>query len=105
MVLLVTKHIVSDHPEKIRMLVLETDEIHLTTQKEHGGFGEILDTFFEKAGDDHDSTLGIKTVIQYIVEDDGGVIPKFKEIGDDIYATLITGSVYDAHGIMSGSSS
>jgi GMP synthase-like glutamine amidotransferase len=92
------KHIVSDHPEKIRMLVLETDETHPDTQKEHGGFGEVLGTLFKRAGDNHDPTLGIETVMQYIVEDDGGEIPRFEEIGDDIHAILITGSVYDAHG-------
>jgi hypothetical protein len=92
------KHIVSDHPEKIHMLVLETDETHPDTQKEHGSFGEVLDTLFKKAGDDHEPALGIETVIQYIVEDDGGKIPKFEEIGDDIHAILITGSMYDAYG-------
>jgi hypothetical protein len=98
MVLPAAKNIVSDHPEKIRMLVLETDETHPDTQKEHGSFGEVLDTLFKKAGDDHEPALGIETVIQYIVEDDGGKIPKFEEIGDDIHAILITGSMYDAHG-------
>jgi hypothetical protein len=88
----------STHPEKIRMLVLETDTPHPDTKKEQGGFGEVLGELFKQAGDDHDPPLGIETVMQYVIEDDGGRIPKAEEIGDDIRAILITGSMYNAHG-------
>ncbi|PSN59497.1 class I glutamine amidotransferase-like protein [Corynespora cassiicola Philippines] len=90
--------VVSDHPQKVRMLVFETDEPHPETQKEKGSFGEILNELFQSAGEEHDPKLGIETMMQYIVEPDGGAIPKPEEITDDIHAILITGSVYDAHG-------
>ena len=35
--------------------------------------------------------------MHYVIEDKGGRVPKAEEIGDDIHAILITGSVYDAH--------
>lgn len=89
--------ITSSHPDKVRMLVLETDDAHPDTQKEKGGLGEVLGELFKKAGDEHDPPLGIETVIQYIIEDQGGKVPEPKDIGDDIHAILITGSVYDAH--------
>jgi hypothetical protein len=79
------------------MLVLETDDLHPETQKEKDGFGGVLGELFKEAGDDHDPCLGIETVIRYIIEDKGGSVPKPEEIGDDIHAILITGSVYDAH--------
>ncbi|KAF2009886.1 class I glutamine amidotransferase-like protein [Aaosphaeria arxii CBS 175.79] len=88
----------NDHPEKVRMLVLETDEPHPDTQREKGSFGDVLNELFVKAGEEHDPKLGIETVMQYVVEPDGGKIPKKEEIGDDVHAILITGSVYDAHG-------
>jgi GMP synthase-like glutamine amidotransferase len=91
-------HILSDHPNKVRMFVLETDEPHADTSKEKGSFGEVLDVLFKEAGDEHNPTLGIETVMQYVVEDNGGKVPQFEEIGKDIHAILITGSVYDAHG-------
>lgn len=80
------------------MLVLETDEPHPDTQKETGSFGDVLNQLFQKAGEEHDPKLGIETVMQYVVEPDGGKIPAKEEIGEDIHAILITGSVYDAHG-------
>ncbi|KAH9878913.1 hypothetical protein J1614_002348 [Plenodomus biglobosus] len=90
--------IVSDHPDKIRMLVLETDETHPDTQKEKGSFGVVLNELLKKAGDSHTPSLGIETAMQYVVEPEGGVIPKIEEIGDEIHAILITGSCWDAHG-------
>ena len=80
------------------MLVLETDETHPDTQKEKGGFGEILNELLVKAGNAHEPKLGIETMMQYIVEPDGGRIPKIEEITDDIHAIIITGSEWDAHG-------
>lgn len=80
------------------MLVLETDETHPDTQKEKGGFGEVLNELLVNAGEEHDPKLGIETMMQYIVEPDGGRIPKAAEITEDIHAILITGSEWDAHG-------
>ena len=90
--------IVSDHPDKVRMLVLETDETHLDTQEEMGSFGVVLNELLRKAGEEHTPSLGIETVMQYVVEPEGGAVPKPEEIGDDIHAILITGSCWDAHG-------
>ncbi|KAJ1331256.1 glucosinolate gamma-glutamyl hydrolase [Microdochium nivale] len=89
--------IVSRHRDNVRMLVLETDEPHPDTQREKGSFGEVMDELFKEAGEDHDPKLGIETVMMYAVEPDGGRIPSAGEIGEDIHAILITGSVYDAH--------
>lgn len=86
------------HADKVRMLVLETDEPHPDTQKEKGSFGEVMNELFQKAGEEHDPKLGIETMMQYIVEEDGGKVPKKEEITEDIHAILITGSVFDAHG-------
>lgn len=36
--------------------------------------------------------------MQYIVEPEGGKVPKPEDITDDIHAILITGSEWDAHG-------
>ncbi|KAG9188473.1 hypothetical protein G6011_02396 [Alternaria panax] len=90
--------LLSNHPDKVRMLVLETDETHPDTQKETGSFGVILGQLLKKAGDEHTPSLGIETSMQYVVEPEGGAIPKLEEIGDDIHAILITGSCWDAHG-------
>ncbi|KAF1829806.1 class I glutamine amidotransferase-like protein [Decorospora gaudefroyi] len=90
--------LVSDHPTKIRMLVLETDETHPDTQEETGSFGMVLGQLLKKAGDEHEPSLGIETAMQYVVEPEGGAIPKLEEVGDDIHAILITGSCWDAHG-------
>ena len=46
--------LVSSHPEMVLMLVLETDDPHPETQKEKGGFGNVLGELFKQAGDDHD---------------------------------------------------
>lgn len=90
--------IISSHPDKVRMLVLETDETHPDTQKEIGSFGVVLGELLKKAGDAHDPRLGIETAMQYIVEPEGGQVPKPEEISDDIHAILITGSCWDAYG-------
>jgi hypothetical protein len=90
--------IVSSHPEKVRMLVLETDETHPETQKEKGSFGNVLDSLLKEAGEEHEPKLEIETMMQYVVESDGGKVPEAWEITEDMHAVLITGSVYDAHG-------
>ncbi|OAL44092.1 class I glutamine amidotransferase-like protein [Pyrenochaeta sp. DS3sAY3a] len=90
--------IVSSHPDKVRMLVLETDEPHPDTQKEKGSFGVVLNELLRKAGEEHDPSLGIETVMQYVVEPEGGKVPSAEDIGDEIHAILITGSCWDAHG-------
>ncbi|KAH7034936.1 class I glutamine amidotransferase-like protein [Microdochium trichocladiopsis] len=89
--------IVSSHPDSVRMLVLETDEPHPDTQRERGSFGEVLNELFQRAGEAHEPKLGIETLMMYAVEPEGGRIPDAEEIGDDVHAILITGSVYDAH--------
>jgi len=90
--------IVSKHPNSIRLFVLETDEPHRDTKNEVGTFGDVLNKLFQRAGDSHDPSLGVETVMQYVVEQDGGRVPEPEEITDDIHAILITGSCYDAHG-------
>lgn len=87
----------SEHPDKVRMLVLETDDPHPETQEEIGSFGEVLNEVLVRAGEQHDPKLAISTIIHYAVEPRGGRIPEPSEITDDIHAILITGSVYDAH--------
>ena len=88
----------SKHPSKVRMLVLETDETHPDTQREIGGFGEVFNDLFVRAGDEHDPQLGIETMMQYIVEPEGGEVPGPEDVPDDLHAILITGSEWDAHG-------
>jgi hypothetical protein len=90
--------ITSQHPDKVRMLVLETDEPHPDTQEKQGSFGKILNDLLSRAGEAHQPKLAIETVMQYVVEPDGGKIPAKEEITEDIHAILITGSVWDAHG-------
>lgn len=85
------------HDDYVRMLVLETDEQHPDDHRESGSFGEVLDSVFKKAGDDHDPPLGVETVITFVVEEKGGSVPKVEDM-QDIHAILITGSMYDAHG-------
>lgn len=89
--------VTSNHPDKVRMLVLETDEPHPDTQEEKGSFGEILNKLLVHAGEAHNPKLAIETAMQYIVEPEGGQIPKKEEITDDVHAILITGSEWDAH--------
>lgn len=87
----------SNDPNKVRMLVLETDDPHPDTQEEKGSFGEVLNEVLSRAGENHDPKLSIETVMHYAVEPRGGRIPEPSEIGEGIHAILITGSVYDAH--------
>ena len=87
----------SQNPNKVRMLVLETDDPHPDTQEETGSFGEVLNEVLVQAGEQHDPKLSISTIIHYAVEPRGGRIPEPSEITDDIHAILITGSVFDAH--------
>ncbi|KAL8960289.1 MAG: hypothetical protein Q9193_002977 [Seirophora villosa] len=85
------------HDDKIRMLVLETDEQHPDDHRESGTFGDVLDSLFKQAGREHDPPLGTETVIRFVVEEKGGSVPSASDI-KDIHAILITGSMYDAHG-------
>ena len=83
---------------KVRMLVLETDEPHPETLNRRGTYGAIIDDLFTKAGKEHSPPLEIETVMTYVVEDDGGKVPTASDVGDDVHAILLTGSMYDAHG-------
>ncbi|KEQ90945.1 hypothetical protein AUEXF2481DRAFT_70678 [Aureobasidium subglaciale EXF-2481] len=87
----------SERPNKVRMLVLETDEPHPDTIEEKGTFGEVFDRLFKTAGDNHDPPLGIETAMKFVVESKGGRVPSVDEL-DDVHAILITGSMFDAHG-------
>lgn len=87
----------SDEPNKVRMMVFETDDPHPDTSEERGSFGQIFDELFKKAGDGHDPPLGIETSMQFVVEEKGGSVPTVEEL-EDVHAILITGSMYDAHG-------
>ena len=89
---------ISKHDDKVRMLVLETDAVHPDTHKEIGSFGEVFNDLLVRAGDAHDPPLGIETIMQYIVEPDGGRVPDHSDIPKDLHAILITGSEWDAHG-------
>ncbi|RYP14601.1 hypothetical protein DL765_006272 [Monosporascus sp. GIB2] len=88
----------SEHPDSVRMLVLETDEAHPDTQEEIGSYGAIMNELFREAGEQHDPKLGIETVMHFVPEPDGGRVPEPEGIGDDVHAILITGSSYDAQG-------
>lgn len=85
-------------PNKVRMLVLETDEPHPETIRRRGTYGAIFDELFTKAGSSHSPPLEIETTMTYVVEDDGGAVPAVSDISDDVHAILVTGSMYDAHG-------
>ncbi|CZT51890.1 related to anthranilate synthase component II [Rhynchosporium secalis] len=87
----------SSHPDRIRMLVLETDQTFESTSERKGTFGDIFHNLFTRAGKEHDPPLEIETAMKFIVEPEGGRIPDVKEVGS-IDAVLITGSKYDAHG-------
>ncbi|RYO82376.1 hypothetical protein DL766_004744 [Monosporascus sp. MC13-8B] len=88
----------SEHPDSVRMLVLETDEADPDTQEEIGSYGAIMNELFREAGEQHDPKLGVETVMHFVPEPDGGRVPEPEDIGDDVHAILITGSRYDAHG-------
>ncbi|KAL8867620.1 MAG: hypothetical protein Q9174_005543 [Haloplaca sp. 1 TL-2023] len=85
------------YDDHVRMLVLETDEQHPDDHKERGTFGDVLDSLFKKACDEHDPPLGVETIIKFVVEDKGGSVPKLEDL-EDVHCILITGSMYDAHG-------
>lgn len=51
------------------MLVLETDEPHPDDVREKGSFGEILDRFFTKAGQNHEPPLSVETEMHFVVDD------------------------------------
>lgn len=91
----------SKEPEKIHMLVLETDEPHPETINRRGSFGEIFNELFNKAGTQHDPPLSVHTSMHYVVDDPDnnkhGHVPSFSEIPASTKAILITGSIYDAH--------
>ncbi|KAL8684548.1 MAG: hypothetical protein Q9224_006282, partial [Gallowayella concinna] len=71
------------HDDFVRMLVLETDEQHPDDHEERGSFGDVFDTLFKNAGDQHDPPLGIETVNRFVVEDKkGGSVPKVEEMED-----------------------
>lgn len=87
--------VVKDLP-KIKLLVLETDETHVETQKDKGHFGQVLHHHFSKAGLNHNPPLGVETDRRFVVADKGGKVPTYDEI-KDYHAILMTGSCYDAH--------
>jgi GMP synthase-like glutamine amidotransferase len=91
-------NVISKHDQNVRILVLETDEPHPDTQREVGSFGEVFNELFLKAGDQHEPKLGVETMMQYIVEPEGGEVPSPKDLPEDLHAILITGSEWDAHG-------
>lgn len=93
-----TKFVNPPPKEKVQMLVLETDEPHPETLDRRGSYGAIFSELFTKAGSLHEPPLEIDTTMTYVVEDDGGAVPAVSDIGDDVHAILITGSMYDAHG-------
>ncbi|KAL2070183.1 hypothetical protein VTL71DRAFT_13209 [Oculimacula yallundae] len=87
----------SSHPDRVRMLVLETDQTFESTSERKGTFGDIFHSLFSKAGEQHEPPLEIETAMKFVVEPEGGKIPDVEEVGS-IDAVLITGSKYDAHG-------
>jgi GMP synthase-like glutamine amidotransferase len=91
------RNVISHHPDNVRILVLETDEPHPDTQQEVGSFGEVFNELFLEAGNDHEPKLGVETMMQYIVEPEGGEVPSAADLPEDLHAILITGSEWDAH--------
>ncbi|KAL3427508.1 glutamine amidotransferase-like protein C13C5.04-like protein 3 [Phlyctema vagabunda] len=87
----------SSHPDRVRMLVLETDQTFESTSVRKGTFGEIFHDLFSTAGKNHDPPLEIETVMKFVVEPEGGEIPDPDDVGG-LDAVLLTGSKYDAHG-------
>ena len=85
-------------PPKVRMLVLETDEPHPETVRRRGTYGAIFDELFSNAGKEHSPPLEVETTMTFVVEAEGGKVPAVSDIGDDVHAILLTGSMYDAHG-------
>lgn len=87
----------SEAPNKVRMMVFETDDPHPDTEREKGSFGQVFDKLFKTAGDNHDPPLGIETAMKFVVEPKGGKVPSVDDL-KDVHAILITGSMFDAHG-------
>lgn len=87
----------SKHPDRVRMLILETDQVFEETAERKGTWGDIGHDLMTKAGNAHDPPLEVETIMKFVVESEGGKIPDKKDL-DDIHAVLITGSRYDAHG-------
>lgn len=83
--------------DRVRLLVLETDEPHPDTQDEHGSFSDILDNLFRSAGRSHDPPLEIDIDDRFVVEPKGGKVPTLDDF-DGVSAVLLTGSMFDAHG-------
>ena len=91
------KTVGSTDSNRVRMLVLETDQVFDSTAERKGTFGQIFHDLFAKAGEEHDPKIEIQTTMKFIVESEGGKIPEMSDL-DNIQAILITGSKYDAHG-------
>jgi hypothetical protein len=87
----------SDFPNKVRMMVFETDEQHPQDEREKGTFGDVLHNLFATAGKNHHPPLGIESAMKFVVESKGGRVPNVDEL-KDVHAILITGSMFDAHG-------
>ncbi|KAF7872417.1 hypothetical protein EAF04_003338 [Stromatinia cepivora] len=93
---------IQESGDPIRMLVLETDSPHPEVKENKGGYSDILNSLFKKAGKEHDPPLEIETEMHYVVDDPEnghhGHPPKVSDIDPSINAILITGTMYDAHG-------
>lgn len=83
--------------DRVRMLVLETDEVHPETEDRKGSFGDIFNDLFRKAGDKHDPPLTVEVDMRFVVEPKGGKVPKFDDF-EGVHAVILTGSMFDAHG-------
>ena len=81
----------------VRLMVLETDLPHPDTQSEKGSFGEIVHHHFSTAGKEHHPPLGVETDQIFVVTEQGGRMPKYRDF-EGFDGLLITGSMYDAHG-------
>lgn len=97
-----TRTSLSNEPETVHMLVLETDEPHPETKDRKGSFGQVFHNLFTEAGSEHEPPLKVETSMHYVVDDPYnehfGHVPAASEIPDSTTAILITGSMYDAHG-------
>lgn len=88
----------SNHPGRITVLVLETDEVFPDTRDRKGSFGQIFHDVFSKAGEEHDPKLELQTKIKFVVENEGGHVPEGFADLEGVQGVLITGSKWDAHG-------
>jgi len=87
----------SSNRDSVRMLVLETDEVHPETENRKGSFGDIFDRLFQAAAEKHDPPLSIEVDMRFVVEPKGGEVPALEEF-EGYQAVLISGSMFDAHG-------